>query len=206
MKNEKNNNLFSREKRKKFINNKTIKENNINSYIKFKRFHILLILCIISFIKNSSVFSEHNQQNIFFKLSEITLKINSTNNFQILSDTFFQRNKPYEIYINDSLPDMIRSLYYFNYIKNNILIFKIKWNISITVTDFMFQSCDKIIDIDLSHFNTSQVSSMNKMFYGCSELISLNLSNLETSQVNDMGYMFYNCYKINILDLSNFDT
>ena len=33
MKNEKNNNLFSREKRKKFINNKTIKENNINSYI-----------------------------------------------------------------------------------------------------------------------------------------------------------------------------
>ena len=70
----------------------------------------------------------------------------------------------------------------------------------------MFYNCKNITEIDLSNFNTSQVSDMKYMFSGCSELISLNLSNFNTLQVNNMSYMFNGCSKITLLDLSNFNT
>jgi len=74
-----------------------------------------MILLIISFIQITSLFNE-NQRNIFLKLSEITLKVNGSN-FKILSDNFFQRYKPYEIYLNGSLQNIDNN---FNYEKNYI--------------------------------------------------------------------------------------
>ena len=34
---------------------------------------------------------------------------------------------------------------------------------------------------------------MNSMFYGCSSLKELNLSNFNTNNVTNMGYMFSGC-------------
>ena len=138
-KNENYNNIFINKRRNKFINNKNIQKVHINFIIKLKRFYFLMILLIISFIQITSLFNE-NQRNIFLKLSEITLKVNGSN-FKILSDNFFQRYKPYEIYLNGSLQNIDNN---FNYEKNYIFIFNIKWNISITMTNLMFQGCDKI--------------------------------------------------------------
>ena len=44
------------------------------------------------------------------------------------------------------------------------------------------------------------------MFYYCSSLTSLNLSNFNTINVTDMSRMFSLCSSLNTLDLSNFDT
>ena len=60
--------------------------------------------------------------------------------------------------------------------------------------------------IDLSSWDTSNITEMNSMFKGCSSLTSLDLSNFDTSNVTDMGNMFKGCWKITSLDLSNFDT
>ena len=60
--------------------------------------------------------------------------------------------------------------------------------------------------IDLSNFDTSQVTDMAVMFYGCSTLTSLDLSNFDTSQVTNMYQMFAECISLTSLDLSNFDT
>ena len=43
--------------------------------------------------------------------------------------------------------------------------------------DYMFFNCSKIIDIDLSNFNATQVNNMSRMFYECTSLSSLNFSN-----------------------------
>ena len=150
------------------------------------------------------LFCKYNQINFFSKISEVTLKIKATKNVTILSDDFFQRYKPYEIYINDSRYDNITNHYDFND-SGNITI-KIKWNNTINNTESMFRSCDKIIKIDLSNFNTSLVSNMSRMFYNCSSLISLNLSNFNTSNVKEMIRMFVRCKSLSSLDLSNFDT
>ena len=63
-----------------------------------------------------------------------------------------------------------------------------------------------ILDIDLSNFDTSQVTDMSYMFYGMSNLTSLNLSNFDTSNVTKMYAMFSNMSNLTTLDLSNFNT
>lgn len=63
------------------------------------------------------------------------------------------------------------------------------------------------IEIDLTGFDTSNVTRMYNTFYGCINVKSLNLSNFNTSKVTTMYAMFQNCKNlIGKLDLSNFDT
>ena len=70
----------------------------------------------------------------------------------------------------------------------------------------MFTGCNKIIEIDLSKFDTSDVGIMTGMFSSCSSLTSINLSNIKTSKVTSMASMFAGCSQLISLDLSNFDT
>ena len=70
----------------------------------------------------------------------------------------------------------------------------------------MFSGCENLSTIDLSNFDTSNVTTMVSMFYDCSSISNLDLSNFNTKNVTSMGYMFYGCSSISSLDLSNFDT
>ena len=63
-----------------------------------------------------------------------------------------------------------------------------------------------ILDIDLSNFNTSNVTDMNRMFYGMFNPTSLDLSSFDTSKVTNMEGMFSGMSNLATLDLSNFDT
>lgn len=60
--------------------------------------------------------------------------------------------------------------------------------------------------IDLSSFNTENVTNMSYMFYDCVSLTELNISNLNTSKVTDMSCMFYYCQSMKSFDLRSFDT
>ncbi|WP_276414706.1 MucBP domain-containing protein, partial [Lactococcus garvieae] len=66
--------------------------------------------------------------------------------------------------------------------------------------------CSALTTLDLSKFDTSNVTSMNYMFYGCSALTTLDLSKFDTSNVTSMNYMFNGCSALTTLDLSKFDT
>ena len=46
---------------------------------------------------------------------------------------------------------------------------------------------------------------MSGMFYGCSSLEDLNISNFNTNNVTNMSYMFYNCNHLKDLNLKNFN-
>ena len=69
----------------------------------------------------------------------------------------------------------------------------------------MFDGCRRLTSLDLSHFNTQNVTNMGSMFSGCSGLTSLDLSHFNTQNVTDMSYMFYRCSDLTFLDLSNFN-
>ena len=69
-----------------------------------------------------------------------------------------------------------------------------------------FHNCYNLTSLDLSSFNTSNVTDMSSMFSGCTDLISLDLSSFDTSNVTDMDSMFGNCSSLTSLDLSSFDT
>ncbi len=70
----------------------------------------------------------------------------------------------------------------------------------------MFEDCDKLTSLDLSHFNTAKVTTMAKMFYFCDRLTSIDLSHFNTAKVTDMFGMFDCCSELTSLDLSSFNT
>ena len=70
----------------------------------------------------------------------------------------------------------------------------------------MFSGCSSLTALDLSRFDTSQVTNMFGMFSGCKSLTALDLSSFDTSNVRDMNFMFFGCKSLTTIDLSNFDT
>ena len=73
-------------------------------------------------------------------------------------------------------------------------------------TCFMFEDMRSLTTLDLSNFDTSNVTDMVYMFNNVLSLTTLNLSNFDTSNVTDMSSMFDNMRSLTTLDLSNFDT
>ena len=57
----------------------------------------------------------------------------------------------------------------------------------------MFWGCSSLKELNLSNFNTNNVTYMTCMFDGCSSLKELNLSNFNTNNVTNMVCMFDGC-------------
>ena len=74
--------------------------------------------------------------------------------------------------------------------KLKIIFKKLLKNIS-----FMFNNCSSLTSLNLSNFNTNNVTNMCAMFQSCSSLNSLNISNFNTNNIINLNYMFYNLHK-----------
>ena len=71
----------------------------------------------------------------------------------------------------------------------------------------MFRSCVALKSLDVSGFNTENVTNMSYMFSDCSSsLTELDVSNFTTENVTDMQGMFCDCYSLRKLDISSFNT
>jgi len=57
----------------------------------------------------------------------------------------------------------------------------------------MFYCCSSLASLNLSSFNTGNVTDMGSMFSGCSSLASLDLSSFNTEYVRNMKYTFNYC-------------
>ena len=76
---------------------------------------------------------------------------------------------------------------------------------NVTDMSYMFYCCEKMKEIKgINKFNTIRVGDMKQMFNECKELEYLDLSNFKTQIVNSMRSMFENCNKLKYLNLSNF--
>ena len=77
---------------------------------------------------------------------------------------------------------------------------------NVTNMSAMFSNCSSLTELDLSNFDTSKVTDMSHMFSDCSSLTELDLSNFDTSNVTDMCFMFDGCSSLTALNLDGFDT
>ena len=77
---------------------------------------------------------------------------------------------------------------------------------NITNMSNMFYNCENLIFINFSNFNTENVINMKNMFKQCYSLTTITLNMFVTNKVNNMHGMFHSCDKLINLDLSNFDT
>ena len=69
-----------------------------------------------------------------------------------------------------------------------------------------FYNCTSLVDIDLSNFNTSNLTKLEEVFRNCSSLERIyGISDWNTSNVTNTTMMFYACSKLTDLDLSRWD-
>ena len=155
-----------------------------------------LINCVIS----EKIINQTDTRSI------IDLKIKGKE-FQKIIDS-----KPFPdlIYLNDNITtiDDFGNIFINNYNDNDNIINKVTliWNQKINNCEYLFNFSTNIIEIDLSRFDTSIVTSMKSMFENCENLQFINFYGVNTSSVVKMSNMFYNCHSLISLDLSNFDT
>jgi len=77
---------------------------------------------------------------------------------------------------------------------------------SITNTGLMFDGCKNLTSVDLTNFDTSNVTIMDNMFLKCENLTELDLSNFNTSNVTRMSMMFGHCEELtNIIGIADWD-
>ena len=102
---------------------------------------------------------------------------------------------------------------------------------NVTSMAYMFSSCNKLVELDVTHFNTANVKNMKYMFeyckglssldvtnfntanvtnmlamFGRTSLTSLDVTHFNTANVKDMTSMFYACKGLTSLDVTNFNT
>lgn len=70
----------------------------------------------------------------------------------------------------------------------------------------MFSGCTSLTELVLGEFNTENMTSMRQMFEGCSLLTSLDVGGFDTQNVTDMDRLFSGCKSLESLDVHNFNT
>ena len=108
----------------------------------------------------------------------------------------------------DNYKKLTSTYYWFSYCKNLATITGIEYLHTDNVTNMgqMFNQCESLTSLDVSHFNTEKVTNMNLMFCSCSKLTVLDVSGFNTANVNYMGSMFSGCSSVATLDVSHFNT
>ena len=67
----------------------------------------------------------------------------------------------------------------------------------------MFENCSSLTSLDVTNFNTAEVTDMCNMFSNCVALTSLYLTNFNTKKVTDMGNMFFGCSSLTTIYASS---
>ena len=124
--------------------------------------------------------------------------------------TAYYYTEPEKVYLNEDS----RRMFYHNWLifpadkMNDILDIDVSNFDTSNVTDMyrMFSGMSKITSLDVSNFDTSKAIDMEYMFSGVRSLTSLNVSNFDTSNVTDMQSMFSSMESLTSLNVSNFNT
>ena len=174
----------------KFLNIKFV---NINYKIIFILWSLILINTINCILSQKTKKINRNLQNS----NIITLTIIGNEYKNIGSHCF-----PDNIFIND-IETTIEE--YETILTKETNIIKMIWNKKLDNCSNFFEN-SSAIEIDLSEFDTSEVTSMQSMFEYCPNLKYINFGNINTSKVNNMAYMFSECHSLTSIDLSKLDT
>ena len=124
-----------------------------------------------------------------------------------IDKTAYYYAEPEKVYLNADSSRMFFLWYGEQKIKNFLELDLSGFNTSnVTNMSQMFARMSNLTTLDLSNFDTSKVTDMSGMFGNMYNLTTINLSSFDTSQVTDMHSMFFEISNLTTLDLSNFDT
>ena len=154
----------------------------------------------------------YNPAPIFKQIGTDVKRINITGNLQI-SGTMFA--------FFSSLPDLttINGIANVNTSNANSFLYTFAWDPSLTSIDLtgwdtsnvttignMFDGATGLTTAKVDNWNLRSLTNMSCMFQRCGELTDVDVSKWNTSNVTNISWMFNGCEKINNLDVSNWNT
>ena len=144
-----------------------------------------------------------NNANIRYLQSEnenyITIVANGPmENIKILDNNF--NSLPDEIYINNSPVPPAKLV---NLTKEGENIIILKWNSKLTNCYYMFNGCNYLLSIDVSHFDSSKIDQVEYMFNNCERVKFINLTNFNPPYVNSLTDFIHNCFALTSIDMTN---
>ena len=200
---------------------------NINTIINYNK---IIIKDIKDIIENNNlqylmvIYDKMNKKESNYILAEIDIQneeidkdikiINTFENWKMEikrkdkeDDYKFENEKEIKdnciIKINDAI---IPFSYYYNFNKEGKYIIKYLFKNNLSKADFMFYGCKSFTNIDLSNFDTKNITNMSNMFSGCESLTDIDLSNFNTQNVTNMCNMFRDCKSLTKIKVSDFNT
>ena len=182
-----------------------------DTHIFFRRNEIYILVQIEKQDINKEIYFLGNDKNNLKELNELNTEL-YINNIKYKYKKYFKPEKEgiYSIILKFNNIYIKNYSYMFNncekIINIDLSFFDHK---NVTDTSWMFHNCNSLKSLpDISKLNTKNVSNMNNMFSSCSSLKSLpDISKWDTKNVIDMGWMFDNCSFLESLpDLSKWNT
>ena len=164
---------------------------------------------------NHPFLENDNIIKIKIKVEENDKEGNEFNNIYFLDNTpymkslvgFYKENEEItnlnennaELYINGKKKEFKK---YFKPDTKGEYIIKIIFKIKMKDCSFMFSGCNNIKSIDLTLFDSSNVTNMSYMFSRCHYIEEINLDKIKTDNVVDMSYMFNKCINLKQIKFS----
>ena len=90
----------------------------------------------------------------------------------------------------------------FDFLNNKVEVIDISgWDTSnVTIMGCMFRKCTKLKNIiGIENLDVSKLRCANSMFYGCKNLVELDLTNWNPISLEYASYMFYGCSNLKII-------
>ena len=139
-----------------------------------------LIIPFILIITINIILADNlNNENLNF-INIIFLKVKGKNAQKIINSYYI----PDLIYLNGFEIEYDEYIIIDNNIINNITLI---WESKLDTLENVFESIENIIEVDLSKFDSSEITNMSGMFNGCINLQYINFNNINTSSVIDMS-------------------
>ena len=166
-------------------------------------------------IDNSNKTENYIKAEIYIKEEDVNKNIRIINSYEEWMRTNKKSDKLEKDYMNEEEikkceikinNDSIPFNYYHKFKSKGKYTIKYLFKDNINKSDLLFGECETITRIDLSNFNTQDVTNMDSMFGKCSSLANINLSNIDTQKVINMDSMFGKCFSLAYIDLTNFNT
>ena len=195
----KNNNIYKNKDEKIKKNNKQKNEISFLNNSFFKTILYKVNRSLIKFQKKPNNINQNNNMKfsfliklfiIFISISESNLRKLETKNEititmkgigahqQIISQNI---ETPSEIIINGEIVNVVTTFSYI--LKNPISNITFIWNSPIKSCYNMFYNLQNLLTVDLTNFDSSQVTDVKSFFAGCTSLKSINFKNFDTRKI-----------------------
>ena len=163
-----------------------------------------IILNLLIIIKCFNIVFSLNSTSLYRKLQtiqKIKLKVLLPGSQEIIYPDYINN---LQVYVNDELVSIDINNKIDISDSNNIIT--LQFGISLINCDKMFYGLTNIVEVDLTEFDTSEITSMKSFFENCENLQKITFSENYRIFIDSTKNFFSNCKSLSSLDLICFDT